>query len=108
MMNLTRGEEFTVELSLDADVDAFERLEVCIVQNGERVCGRKTEDAEPDTDGGRAYFTFTGAETMRLRPGIPAFARASGTLPNSTEMHSEVEEICVQDTFGKGREKPWS
>ncbi|MBR6839236.1 MAG: hypothetical protein IKM82_01450 [Oscillospiraceae bacterium] len=108
MMNLTRGEDFTLELFLDGDPDEYDWLEVNIVQDGERVFNRKKADAERSAGGQSAYFAFTGAETSRLRAGTPAFARARGAFPDGAVMQSAVEEICVLDAFGTGGEKPWS
>lgn len=108
MMNLTRGEDFELELFLDRDPDEFDWFEVIIVQDGKPVFGRKKEDAERSAGGESVYFTFTGVETAHLRAGTPAFARARGAVPGGPVMQSEVEEICVLDAFGAGREKPWN
>ena len=108
MTSLTRGEDFELELFLDGDPDEYDWLEVNIVQDGERVFGRKKEDAERSAGGESVFFTFTGAETACLRAGIPAFARARGAFPDGAVMQSAVEEICVLDAFGAGREKPWN
>ena len=108
MMNLTRGEDFELELFLDGDPDEYDWLEVNIVQDGERVFSRKKADAERSAGGQSAYFAFTGAETSRLRAGTPAFARARGAFPDGAVMQSAVEEICVLDAFGAGRERPWN
>ncbi len=108
MMNLTRGEDFELELFLDGDPDEYDWLEVNIVQDGERVFGRKKEDAERSAGGESVYFTFTGTETACLRAGTPAFGRARGACPDGAVMQSAVEEICVLDAFGTGGEKPWS
>ena len=108
MMNLTRGEDFTLELFLDGDPEEYDWLEINIVQDGERVFGRKKADAERSAHGQSAYFAFTGAETSRLRAGTPAFAQARGAFPDGPAMQRAVEEICVLDAFGAGREKPWN
>ena len=108
MMNLTRGEDFELELFLDGDPEEFDWFEVKIVQDGKRMFSRKKEDAERSAGGESVFFTFTGAETACLRAGIPAFARARGAFPDGAVMQSAVEEICVLDAFGAGREKPWN
>ena len=108
MMNLTRGEDFTVEVTLDMGVEEYESLELSIVQNEKRILLKGKADAEPAADGERVYFTFSSFETLHLWAGIPAFARARGTLPGGVVMSSEVEEICVLDPFGAGKEELWN
>ena len=108
MMNLTRGEEFIVELSLDTDPEALESLALSIVQDGKAVLRREKQDAVFDADAVRAYFAFTEAETGRLRAGVPAFARARALLPGGAAMCSGTEEICVLDGFGTEEEGSWS
>ena len=105
MMNMTRNEEFTLELSLDMDLEDLDKLALCVMQNGHTVLRREKEDALPDVVGKRVYFTFTGQETAALKAGDPAFAQARGALPGGAVIHSEVEEISVYDTIATGREQ---
>lgn len=100
MINMTRGEEMTLEVRLDMDPEEMESLTLTVVQGGRPFVRREMADAEPDADEGCVYFVLTGAETARLRAGIPAFAQARCTLPGGAVMKSGVEELCVMDTPG--------
>lgn len=100
MINMTRGEEMTLEVKLDMEPEELERLTLIIVQGGRPVARKEMADAEPDTDEGCVYFVLTGTETALLRAGIPAFAQARCTLTGGALIKSEVEELCVMDTPG--------
>lgn len=105
MMNLTRGEAFVIEVTLDTDPQTLESLEMCVVQNGRIVLSRGKSDAEFDDEG--ACFSFTGDDTLRLRAGEPAFAQARSVCAGGAA-NSAAEEICVIDTLAAGKERPWS
>ena len=107
MMNLTRGEDFTIEVSLDTEPQELESLDVRVVQNGRCVMHRRKAAAVFDDDGACACFTFTGGATLRLRAGEPAFAQARSVSAGGAA-NSEVEEICVLDTLAAEKEKPWN
>ena len=107
MMNLTRGETFTAEVTLDTAPEEMENLTLSIVQDGRTVVHREKTDAEQNEDGRSVSFRFTGAETAALRAGVPAFAQARGALRDGEVMKSAVEELCVLDTLGK-EDKAWS
>ena len=100
MINMTRGEEMTLEVRLDLEPEEPESLTLTVVQGGRPVVRKEKADAEPDTDEGCVYFGLTGAETALLRAGIPAFAQARCVLPGGSVMKSAVEELCVMDTPG--------
>jgi hypothetical protein len=100
MINMTRGEEMTLEVRLDMEPEELESLTLTVVQGGRPVVRRKMADAEPNADEGCVYFILTGADTALLRAGIPAFVQARGTLPGGTVMKSAAEELCVMNTLG--------
>ena len=74
MINMTRGEEMTLEVKLDMEPEEMESLTLTVVQGGRPFVRKEMADAEPDTDEGCVYFSLMGAETALLRAGIPAFA----------------------------------
>jgi hypothetical protein len=100
MINMTRGEEMTLEVKLDVEPEETESLTLIVVQGGRPVVRKEKADAEPDPDEGCVYFGLTGAETALLRAGIPAFVQARCTLPGGAVMKSAAEELCVMDTPG--------
>lgn len=108
MMNMTRGETFTLEVSLDMDAQALEGLSLRIVQNGRVVLRRELADAVIDTEKRLAVFAFDETETRALRAGDPAFAQARGRLRGGGAVHSGIEEICVIDALCAMEESPWS
>ena len=105
MMNLTRGEDFVIEVKLDTEPQELESLDVRVVQSGRCVLYRGKGDAV--FDGACACFAFPGSETLRLRAGEPAFGQARSVSADGAA-NSEVEEICVLDTLAAGKEKPWN
>lgn len=107
MMNLTRGESFTIEIFFDLDMDALESFEVSVMQNGKTVICKGMEEAVIDRDEKCAYMILSGEETARLNSGGPAWAQTRGRLADGEVLHSEVEEINAVDTLGERRNKPW-
>ena len=101
MMNVTRGESFTIEISFDMDMDALESFEVLVMQNGKTVIRKGMEEALVDRDEKRAYMTLSGKETALLSSGGPAWAQTRGMLIDGETLHSEVEEINAVDTLGE-------
>ena len=101
MMNVTRGESFTIEISFDMDMDALEGFEVLVMQNGKTIIRKGMEDALVDRDEKRAYMKLNGEETARLSSGGPAWAQTRGMLIDGETLHSEVEEINAVDTLGE-------
>ncbi len=100
MINIPRGVEITVEVTLDMEPEELESLALIVVQGGRSVLRKEMADAEPDAYENCVYFTLAGAETALLRAGIPAFAQAQCAFPGGTMMQSTVEELCVTDTLG--------
>lgn len=108
MINVTRGEELTVELALDVPSGQLESLTVNAVQGGVPVLRQEKADAKAGADERQVYFVFTGEETRRFRAGVPAFIQARGTLHGGIVTRSNVEELCVADVLGMGEERPWN
>ena len=107
MMNITRGEPFTIEISFDLDMDALESFEVLVMQHGRTVLRKGMDETVLDRDEKCAFVALTGGETARLRGGEPAWAQTRGTLMDGELLHSETEEINVVDTLSERKEKPW-
>ena len=107
MMNLTRGESFTIEVFFDLDMDALESFEVLVMQNGKTVMRKGMEEAVIDRDEKRAWMTLSGEETARLSSGGPAWAQTRGILTDGETLHSEVEEINAVDTLRERGDRPW-
>jgi len=106
-MNLTRGEDFTIEIFFDLDMDALENFEVLVVQHGKTVICKEMAEAEIDRDEKCAYILLSGEETARLSSGEPAWAQTRGILTDGEVLHSEVEEINAVDTLLERRNRPW-
>ena len=107
MMNLTRGESFTIEIFFDLDMDALESLEVSVMQNGKTVICKGMEEAVIDRNEKCAYITLSGEETARLSSAGPAWAQTRGVLVDGETLHSEVEEINAADTLYERRDRRW-
>lgn len=107
MMNLTRGESFTIEIFFDLDMDALEEFEVLVMQNGKTVMRKGMEEAVIDRDEKCAYITLSGEETARLSSAGPAWAQTRGILADGETLHSEVEEINAADTLHERRDRRW-
>ena len=104
MMNITRGEAFTIEISLDTDRAALESLELIIMQCRKTILQKSLDDALFDADERHAYITLNSEETALLCSGEPAYAQSRATLVGGEMLHSEVEEINPIDLLG-GRKK---
>ena len=107
MMNLTRGESFTIEIFFDLDMEELENFEVSVVQNGKTVMRKGMEEAVIDRDEKRAWMTLSGEETARLSSGGPAWAQTRGILTDGETLLSEVEEISAVDTLHERGNRPW-
>lgn len=107
MMNLTRGEPFSVELAFDGDTDMIEDYALTIAQNGRSVLHKGAEDAVFYKEEQRALATFDGRETGRLRAGEPAFIQLRVRLTDGEALHSGVEEIAVAELLDAREETPW-
>lgn len=101
MMNLTRGESFTIEIFFDLDMEELESFEVSVVQNGKTVICKGMAEAVIDRDEKCAYMILSGEETARLSSGEPAWAQTRGVLVDGEILHSEVEEISAVDTLSE-------
>lgn len=108
MMNITRGEPFTVEISLDVDREALESLELIVMQRGKLILQKNLEDAMFDADEKHAFITLDGEETAQFRAGVPAYAQSRATLVGGERLHSEVEEINLTDLLGERKVRAWS
>lgn len=108
MMSITRGESFTVEISLDTDREALESLELIVIQRGKPILQKNLDDAMFDTDERHAFITLDGEETARFRAGVPAYAQSRATLVGGERLHSEVEEISPVDLLGEREMKAWN
>lgn len=100
MMNMTRREPFTIDVSLDCDVNTLQDFVLNISQSGRTVCGKSMRDAVIGEGGRSASMTLTGEETAMFRSSEPAYAQARAVLANGEYMHSEAEEINVVDVLG--------
>ena len=100
MMNLTRREPFTIDISLDCDADTLQDFMLYICQSGRSVCGKGLQDAVIGEGGRSASVTLTGEETAMFRSFEPAYAQACAVLANGEHLHSEAEEINVVDVLG--------
>lgn len=107
MMNMTRGEPFTIEIFFDLDMDALDSFEVRIVQNGKTLLCKGMDEAIVDREEKCAYVILSAEETARLRGGDPACAQTLCTLIDGEKLHSEVEEINVFENLGERSGTAW-
>ena len=107
MMNLTRGEPFTIEVLIEINAAYIEGLELRLEQRGRTVLRKNLNDADFTEDGKHAYFYLSGRETARIKSGDPVFAQARAGCIGGEALHSEVEEINVLDLVGAGKEAIW-
>ena len=107
MMNLTRGESFTIEIFFDLDMEELENFEVSVVQNGKTVICKGMAEAVIDRDEKCARMTLSGEETAKLHSGGPAWAQTRGILTDGETLLSEVEEISAVDTLHERGNRPW-
>ena len=107
MMNLTRGENFTIEIFFDLDMEELENFEVSVVQNGKTVISKGMAEAVIDRNEKCAWMTLSGEETAKLHSGGPAWAQTRGILTDGETLLSEVEEISAVDTLHERGNRPW-
>ena len=107
MMNLTRGESFTIEIFFDLDMEELENFEVSVVQNGKTVISKGMAEAVIDRNEKCAWMTLSGEETAKLHSGGPAWAQTRGILTDGETLLSEVEEISAVDTLHERGNRPW-
>ena len=107
MMNLTRREPFTLDISFDCGVDELEDFVMSVCQNGKPVLTKSKRDALIDDGGHSASMKLSGEETARLQPCDPAWIQVRAVLPDGEEQHSAVYELNVVDVLGVQEVQAW-
>ena len=103
MMNIVRGEPFSISIGFDGSTESLRAFVLKLSQKGRCVLEKKQEDAAPGEDGLSALVTFTGAETATLSPYAPAYTQVRAELDTGEMLYSAVEEVNVVDVLD-GRE----
>lgn len=99
MMNMTRRESFTLDISFDCDIGELEDFSMSILQNGRSVITKHMRDAVIRDGGCGASIVLPGEETALLHPCEPAWVQVRATLRNGEEQHSEAYEINIVDVL---------
>ena len=99
MMNIVRGEPFSVSISFDGNVEILRDFVLKLSQRGHCVLKKKQGDTVMGEDGRSALVTITGAETAMLSPYDPAYTQVQAELENGEMLYSDVEELNVIDVL---------
>ena len=99
MMNMTRGEPFTVDISFDCEVAALRDFALIFFQRGSPLLTKSMKDAAVDDTGYRASVALSGEETALFQPCDPAWAQVRAVLANGENLHSEAREINIVDVL---------
>jgi len=100
MMNMVKGEAFTLSIRFDGDTETLRDFALRLSQAGRVILGKKREEAVMSEDGQSALVTFSGRETALLSPYEPAFVQVQAELADGESLYSEVEELNVVDVLG--------
>lgn len=99
MMNATRKEPFTIDISFDCEVETLRDFTLSFLQDGAVVLAKSMRDALLDEELRCAYVTLSGEETARFSPCDPVYAQVRAVLTDGEELHSEAAEINVVDVL---------
>ena len=103
MMNLVRGEPFSLSISFEGSAENLRDFALTLSQRGRCVLEKRQEDTMMGEDGLSALVAFTGDETAMLSPYAPAYTQVRAELETGEKLYSAVEEVNVVDVLD-GRE----
>ena len=99
MMNIVRGEPFSVSVSFDGSAELLRDFVLKLSQRGRCIFEKKQEDTVMGEDGLSALVAFSGDETAMLSPYAPAYTQVQAELENGEKLYSAVEELNVVDVL---------